>query len=163
MVVGLGSNLGDRRATLLAAIAEVAAIGQVEVVARSSLWQTSPVGGPPQDDFYNAAVLLRTSVRPEAILDSLLAIEARHGRRRAGRNLPRTLDLDLLWIDGVVITLPALEVPHPRLHERAFALAPLLEVAPDAADPRTGAAYAAILAGVDQGGIRRLPWDGPPR
>jgi 2-amino-4-hydroxy-6-hydroxymethyldihydropteridine diphosphokinase len=163
MVVGLGSNLGDRRATLRAAIAEVSAIDQVQLVARSSLWQTSPVGGPPQDDFYNAAVLLRTSVCPEAILDCLLAIEATHGRRRAGRNLPRTLDLDLLWIDSAVITLPALEVPHPRLHERAFALVPLLEVAPDAADPRTGTAYAAILAGLDHGGIRRLPWDGPPR
>jgi 2-amino-4-hydroxy-6-hydroxymethyldihydropteridine diphosphokinase len=163
MVVGLGSNLGDRRATLLDAIAAMAAIDRAEVIARSSLWQTSPVGGPPQDDFYNAATLLRTAIDPQAILAALLAIEARFGRRRTGRNLPRTIDLDLLWIEGVAVTLPALQVPHPRLHERAFALAPLIEVAPDASDPRTGAAYSAILATLDQTGIRRLPWDEPPR
>jgi 2-amino-4-hydroxy-6-hydroxymethyldihydropteridine diphosphokinase len=165
MVVGLGSNLGERRETLLAAFAELAAIDQTQVVARSSLWQTSPVGGPPQDDFYNAAVLLRTSVAPETFLGALLAIERRFGRLRHGRerNMPRTLDLDLLWIEGVVVSLPALQVPHPRLHQRAFALAPLLEVAPDAADPRTGTAYSAILTGLEQGGIRRLPWNEPPR
>jgi 2-amino-4-hydroxy-6-hydroxymethyldihydropteridine diphosphokinase len=163
MVVGLGSNLGDRRATLLAAVGAIAATERVEVVARSSLWQTTPVGGPPQDDFYNAAILLRTPVDPEGILAALLAIEARFGRRRAGRNLPRTLDLDLLWIEGVTVALPSLKVPHPRLHQRAFALAPLIEVAPDAADPGTGTAYAAILATLNQGGIRRLPWGEPPR
>jgi 2-amino-4-hydroxy-6-hydroxymethyldihydropteridine diphosphokinase len=163
MVVGLGSNLGDRRATLLAAIGAMTATERVEVIARSSLWQTSPVGGPPQDDFYNAAVLLRTSVDPKAMLATLLAIEARFGRQRSGRNLPRTLDLDLLWIDGVAVTLPSLEVPHPRLRQRAFALAPLVEVAPDAVDPGTGTAYSAILAKLDQRGIRRLPWGEPPR
>ena len=153
----MGSNLGDRRATLLSAFEEMAAIDGVELVARSSLWQTAPVGGPPQDDFFNAATLLRTSLDPADLLRALLAIEARFGRRRAGRNLPRALDLDLLWIEGVTVARPHLKVPHPRLHERAFALAPLLEVAPDAVDPRTGASYAALLSGLDKGGIRRLP------
>jgi 2-amino-4-hydroxy-6-hydroxymethyldihydropteridine diphosphokinase len=148
---------------LLGAIAAVAAIEGVQVVDRSSLWQTSPVGGPPQGDFYNAAVLLRTPVGPEQLLQALFAIEARFGRVRAGRNLPRTLDLDLLWIEGVAMTRPGLEIPHPRLPERAFALAPLLEVAPDAANPRTGVAYAAHLAKLDPRGIRRLPWGEAPR
>jgi len=153
----MGSNVGDRRATLFGALDAMAAIDGVEVVARSSLWQTTPVGGPPQDDFYNAAALLRTAMDPLDLLGALLAIESRFGRRRAGRNLPRTLDLDLLWIDGVTVALPGLKVPHPRLHDRAFALTPLLEIAPDATDPRTGVLYAALLARLDKGGIRRLP------
>jgi 2-amino-4-hydroxy-6-hydroxymethyldihydropteridine diphosphokinase len=163
MVVGLGSNVGDRRATLLAALHAIAKIDQVRPISRSSLWQTAPVGGPPQDDFYNAATLIQTPVDPETVLAALFGIEAAFGRVRAGRNLPRTLDLDLLWIDAVAITLPGLTVPHPRLSERAFALAPLVEVAPDAVDPRTGVAYAAILANLDRTGVRRLPWGEPPR
>jgi 2-amino-4-hydroxy-6-hydroxymethyldihydropteridine diphosphokinase len=163
MVVGLGSNLGDRRAALKGALAALRAAPGIELVACSSLWQTPPVGGPPQDDYYNAAALLRTSLEPEALLAVLLDIEAQFGRRRTGRNLPRTLDLDLLWIDGTAVSAPGLEVPHPRLHERAFALTPLVEVAPEACDPRTGMPYARILASTDRTGIRRLPWGGAPR
>jgi 2-amino-4-hydroxy-6-hydroxymethyldihydropteridine diphosphokinase len=162
-VVGLGSNLGDRRATLLGALDAIAKIDQFRPVARSSLWQTAPVGGPPQGDFYNAATLIETALGPQAILAALLAVELAFGRQRAGRNAPRTLDLDLLWIEAVAVTLPGLTVPHPRLAERAFALVPLVEVAPNAVDPRTGASYAAILAHLDRTGVRRLPWDGPPR
>jgi 2-amino-4-hydroxy-6-hydroxymethyldihydropteridine diphosphokinase len=163
MVVGLGSNVGDRLATLKGALAALKAAAGIELRARSSLWQTPPVGGPPQDDYYNAAALLETPLDPETVLAALLDIEARFGRLRTGRDMPRTLDLDLLWIDGTSVSAPGLEVPHPRLNDRPFALIPLVEVAPDAVDPRTGVAYARILASLDKTGIRRLPWDGAPR
>jgi 2-amino-4-hydroxy-6-hydroxymethyldihydropteridine diphosphokinase len=102
------------------------------VVARSNVWETAPVGGPEQPDFYNAAILLEWNDDPLALLDALLAIEAKLGRVREVRFGPRTIDLDILWIEGQTIDAPRLTVPHPRLHERAFAIAPLLEVAPKA-------------------------------
>jgi 2-amino-4-hydroxy-6-hydroxymethyldihydropteridine diphosphokinase len=101
------------------------------------------MGGPPQPEYLNAAVLLAFDGAPLELLDALLAIEARLGRVRAERWGPRTIDLDLLWIDGVAVEDARLEVPHPRLRERAFALVPLLEVAPEARDPRTGVRYVA--------------------
>jgi 2-amino-4-hydroxy-6-hydroxymethyldihydropteridine diphosphokinase len=157
-VIGLGSNLGDRRGTLEAAIAAIAAVPDVEVVARSSLWQTDPVGGPPQPDYYNAAVAVRTRLPLGRLMRELLAIEGRFGRVRGVPNAPRTLDLDLLWVEGQRVRLeepegPDLEVPHPRLHERAFALIPLLEVAPGAADPTTGKLYALLLAELGTEGV----------
>jgi 2-amino-4-hydroxy-6-hydroxymethyldihydropteridine diphosphokinase len=157
-VIGLGSNLGDRRATIDAAIEAIASLPDVEVVARSSLWKTDPVGGPPQPDFYNAAVAVRTRVPLARLMRELLAIEGRFGRVRSQRNDPRTLDLDLLWVEGVRLQLSEpdgldLEVPHPRLHERAFALIPLLEVAPGAADPTTGELYALVLAELGTEGV----------
>jgi 2-amino-4-hydroxy-6-hydroxymethyldihydropteridine diphosphokinase len=157
-VVGVGSNLGDRRATIERAIAAIASLPGVELVARSSLWQTEPVGGPPQPDFYNAAVALRTRMPLGRLMRELLAIEGRFGRVRGERNAPRTLDLDLLWVEGQAVRMsepdgPDLEVPHPRLHERAFALVPLLEVAPGAADPTTGKLYALLLAELGAEGV----------
>jgi 2-amino-4-hydroxy-6-hydroxymethyldihydropteridine diphosphokinase len=104
---------------------------------------TAPVGGPPQPEYFNAAARVAFDGEPEALLDALLAIEARLGRVRAERNGPRTIDLDVLWIEGVAHQSARLEVPHPRLRERAFALVPLLEVAPGARDPRSGETYAA--------------------
>jgi 2-amino-4-hydroxy-6-hydroxymethyldihydropteridine diphosphokinase len=136
-VIGLGSNLGDRRANLEAALAELAATARVERVSR--VIETKPVGGPEQPDFLNAAALVDFDGTPHALLDRLLAIEDELGRVRLERWGPRTIDLDLLWIDGVAVDdPPRLVVPHPRLRERAFALEPLREVAPDARDPRTG-------------------------
>ncbi len=111
------------------------------VLARSRIWETRPIGGPPQSDFLNAAVLALWADRPVVLLDRLMAIESVLGRVRGVRNGPRTIDLDLLWIDGLVVDEPRLVVPHPRLRERAFALAPLLEVVPDAIDPRRGDVY----------------------
>jgi 2-amino-4-hydroxy-6-hydroxymethyldihydropteridine diphosphokinase len=136
-VIGLGSNVGDRRSNLRAAVEALREVATV--LAESSVVETKPVGGPPQPDYLNAAALVSFEGSPRALLQSLLAIEARLGRVRAERWGPRTIDLDLLWIDGVVVSEPDLVVPHPRLTERAFALQPLLEVAPDAIDPRTGA------------------------
>lgn len=140
-VVGVGANLGDRLATMRAAVTELARDMRVEKTSR--VYATAPVGGPPQPEFLNAAVLVAYPGAALDLLDALLAVEARFGRVRAERWGPRTLDLDLLWIDGLAVDAPRLVVPHPRLHERAFALVPLLELVPDASDPRTGARYAA--------------------
>jgi 2-amino-4-hydroxy-6-hydroxymethyldihydropteridine diphosphokinase len=160
-VIGIGSNLGDRRATIEAAIEAIAALPGLELAARSSLWQTDPVGGPPQGHFLNAAVAVHTALPLGRLMRELLAIEARFGRVRGERNAPRTLDLDLLWVEGQRVRLsepdgPDLEVPHPRLHERAFALVPLLEVAPGAADPVTGKLYALLLAELGTEGVEPL-------
>jgi 2-amino-4-hydroxy-6-hydroxymethyldihydropteridine diphosphokinase len=138
-VVGLGANLGDRMATMRAAARHLSHVARVEKLSR--VYATAPVGGPSQPDFLNAAALVRCTGEPLALLDGLLAIEARLGRVRVERWGPRTIDLDLLWIDGLAIETPRLVVPHPRLCERAFALVPLLEIVPDARDPRTGEPY----------------------
>jgi len=140
-VVGLGANLGDRIAQLRAAAARVAELGAL--VARSNVYETDPVG-PPQPRYLNAAVAIETSLAPDELMKKLLAIEASMGRVRAEKNGPRTIDLDVLWIEGVARASDVLVVPHPRLTERAFALGPLLDVAPDARDPRTDRAYAEI-------------------
>jgi 2-amino-4-hydroxy-6-hydroxymethyldihydropteridine diphosphokinase len=139
-VVGIGANLGDRLAMMRAAVGEMSAFASID--RRSRVYETEPVGGPEQPAFLNAAALVSYPGAPLALLDALLAIEARFGRVRRERWGPRTIDLDVLWIDGVVVNDPRLVVPHPRLHERAFAVSPLLEVAPDARDPVTGRAYA---------------------
>jgi 2-amino-4-hydroxy-6-hydroxymethyldihydropteridine diphosphokinase len=164
-VIGIGSNLGDRLATLEGAIRAIEALPGLEVVGRSSVWQTRPVGGPPQPDFYNAALAVRSPLPPKQLMCELLEIEQRFGRTRGERNAPRTLDLDLLWIEGdggrvAGLGEGDLVVPHPRLHERAFALIPLLEVVPDAADPATGKLYATILAELGTEGVSPLDSSG---
>ena len=140
-VVGFGANLGDRLSTLRLALSELARSARVEKT--SHVYATAPVGGPPQPEFLNAAALVHYEGAPLGLLDELLSIEARLGRVRAERWGPRTVDLDLLWIDGLAIDSARLLVPHPRLHERAFALVPLLEIVPGARDPRTGTQYTA--------------------
>jgi 2-amino-4-hydroxy-6-hydroxymethyldihydropteridine diphosphokinase len=158
VVIGLGSNLGNRRANIAAAAAAIEDLPGIDVVRFSTLWRTDPVGGPPQPDYYNAAMAVRSRIPLARLMRELLAIEARFGRTRAERNAPRTLDLDLLWVEGQRIRLsepdgPDVEVPHPRLHERAFALVPLLEVAPRAVDPTTGKRYAEVLAELGAAGV----------
>jgi len=113
---------------------------RVHVVAGSRVYETAPVG-PPQPDYLNAALLVETDLAPEALLDALLAVERELGRERRARWGPRVLDLDVLWIEGIAVDTPRLVVPHPHLRERAFALAPMLELVPDARDPRTGEPY----------------------
>lgn len=146
VVIGLGANLGDRLATLREAASRIGALASI--VRRSHVWETAPVGGPEQPDFLNAALLAEWRETPLALLDALMRIEFELGRVRGVRNGPRTIDLDVLWIEGLVVDEPRLVVPHPRLHLRAFALAPLLEVAPDAVDPRSGERF---VAPVDPG------------
>jgi 2-amino-4-hydroxy-6-hydroxymethyldihydropteridine diphosphokinase len=147
IVIGLGSNLGDREANIEAAIAALRA-PDLHVLRRAALYETPPAGGPPQGDYLNSAVLIVTSIPAHDLLDRCLAVERSLGRVRpdAERWGPRTIDLDLLWIEGEAIVEPDLEVPHPRLQERVFALRPLLDLAPDATDFRTGLAFATLPA-----------------
>ena len=153
--VGLGANLGDPQATLKHALAALAALPQTERVAQSSLYRTAPLqaSGP---DFINAVAELRTALEPQALLRALQAIESQHGRERPYLNAPRTLDLDLLLFGQRVVQEPGLEVPHPRLHERAFVLQPLLELAPTLVHPRLGSLQLLLAATLDQR-IERLP------
>jgi len=138
-VVGLGANLGDRLAALQAAAREIDRALRIEATSR--VYATAPVGGPPQGEFLNAAVVVLLEGAPSGLMAVLLDIELRLGRVRGPRWGPRTIDLDLLWIDGVAIDSPSLTVPHPHLRARAFALAPLLDLVPDARDPKSGARY----------------------
>jgi 2-amino-4-hydroxy-6-hydroxymethyldihydropteridine diphosphokinase len=107
----------------------------------SHVYVTAPVGDIPQPNYLNAAALVEYEGTPEELLDILLAIEGKLGRVRGEKWGPRVIDLDLLWAEGIVSETPRLTVPHPRLQERAFALVPLLELVPDAIDPRTGERY----------------------
>jgi 2-amino-4-hydroxy-6-hydroxymethyldihydropteridine diphosphokinase len=126
------------------AVARLDAVASVRVVARSRFYETAPVDVLDQPEFLNAAVLVACSLRPSLLLDELLRIERELGRTRGADEIrfgPRRIDLDVLWIDGIAVDDVRLTVPHPRLARRAFALLPMLEVAPDAKDPRTGEAY----------------------
>lgn len=127
VVLGLGSNLGDRRAHLRAA---VAGWGD-EVVAVSDVYETAPVGGPEQGPFLNLVLVVATDRPAPAVLGRCQELEAEAGRVRTERWGPRTLDVDVLWIDGERHATPELTVPHPRMDERAFVTVPLAEVAPD--------------------------------
>jgi 2-amino-4-hydroxy-6-hydroxymethyldihydropteridine diphosphokinase len=129
--LGLGGNLGDVRATFERALAALASDPELELVARSALYRTAPWGPVEQPAFLNMAVLIRTTHSPHALLDRCLAIEGGEGRVRAERYGPRTLDIDILIFDDLALSDEKLTLPHPRLMERAFALVPLAEVAPD--------------------------------
>ncbi len=137
--VGLGANLGDREATLLRAVELLAETPAVEVVAVSRVRETDPVGYTAQPRFLNAAAAVETTLPPRELLERLLAVERELGRTRAGPRFgPRTIDLDLLVYGDVVADEPGLTVPHPRLHERRFALEPLAELDPDLVVPGYG-------------------------
>jgi 2-amino-4-hydroxy-6-hydroxymethyldihydropteridine diphosphokinase len=139
--IGLGANLGaDPSATLTQAARGLAALPETRVAALSGIWRSAPVdaGGP---DFLNAVVALDTALAPLDLLDALQAIEQAHGRERPYRHAPRTLDLDLLLYDELVLDTPRLTLPHPRLGERAFVLCPLLEIDPGLARLAVGDAW----------------------
>ena len=138
--VGLGSNLDDPRSQVTRAIAELGAIAETRLVKQSSLYRTEPVGYAAQPDFINAVAEVDTALDAPRLLGELHAIEARHRRVRSFANAPRTLDLDLLLFGSEKIDTAPLVVPHPRMHERAFVLEPLLEIAPDAVIPGRGSA-----------------------
>ena len=137
--VGLGANLGDRETTIRRAVELLADTVGVEVLAVSALRETDPVGVEDQPRFLNGAAELETTLEPRAVLEALLGIERVLGRVRDGLRFgPRTIDLDLLLYDDEAIDEPGLTVPHPRLHERRFALEPLAELAPALAIPGHG-------------------------
>lgn len=129
--LGLGSNVGDRWGHLRAA---VDALRDHGLVAVSPVYETAPVGGPEQDPFLNLVVQLSTTVAPEELLGLCQRLETAAGRVRDVRWGPRSLDVDVLWIDGVSVDHPDLQVPHPRMWERRFVLAPLRDLAPDLVD-----------------------------
>jgi len=128
--VGIGSNLEDPRAQVQAAFQELDKLPHTRVVKKSSLYRSAPIGYADQPDFINAVAEIETSLSADEILVQLKAIETRHGRTRSFANAPRTLDLDLLLYGDARIRAKGLVVPHPRMHERAFVLKPLLEIAP---------------------------------
>ncbi len=138
VLLALGSNIGDRAATLRSAVQHIAQLPGTTVLAVSSFIETEPVGGPPgQGKYLNGAMMIETPLSPWDILPLLLDIERHLGRDRSRevRNGPRTADIDLLFYDEQIIDTPGLAVPHPRLHERKFVLEPLMQIAPDFMHP----------------------------
>ena len=153
--IGIGANLGDTHANVLDALERLTWTPGVRLLRASSLYRTAPVDAAG-DDYVNAVAEVDTSLSPRALLAALHGIEQAHGRERPYRNAPRTLDLDLLlYDDDIIDDAPALVVPHPRMHERAFVLAPLAELAPGLRIPGRGR-VADLLPGVAAQAIERL-------
>ena len=153
-VLALGSNLGDRGDILQGGVNAIAGIEGVQVTGVSPVYETVPVGGPPQPDYLNAVVLADITIPALDLLDRLHEVEAAFDRVRLVRWGPRTLDIDIITVAGEHSDDPDLTLPHPRAHERAFVLAPWHDVDPDAMLPGHGP-VADLLVGVDQTGIRR--------
>lgn len=155
--VALGSNLGDSQRTLSRAIEALDTLPSTAVTGRSRFYRTAPWGFCDQPDFINAAVRVHTALSPHRLLDALLAIEAAAGRVRDGERWgPRTLDLDLLHMDGITLDDRRLTLPHPRIRERAFVLAPLADIAPGLVLPGQGGVIE-LLRQVDATGCAALP------
>jgi 2-amino-4-hydroxy-6-hydroxymethyldihydropteridine diphosphokinase len=155
-VLAIGANLGDRLGTLTECVQAIGAIGDTDVLAISPVYQTAPVGGPPQPDYLNAVLIVSTGLSPRELLEAAHRIEAEAGRVRAERFGPRTLDIDIISYSGEISGDPELTLPHPRAHERAFVLAPWHDIDPAAQIPGRGP-VATLLAGLDTSGIRREP------
>ena len=137
--IGLGANLSQPHATINAALALLNTLPQTQVLSTSSFYASAPIDADG-DDYVNAVAALETSMGPQALLAALQKIELELGRVRSYRNAPRTLDCDLLLFDQQIIASPSLQVPHPRMHQRAFVLLPLLEIAPTIVLPGLGLA-----------------------
>jgi 2-amino-4-hydroxy-6-hydroxymethyldihydropteridine diphosphokinase len=152
--VGIGANLGDARANVDDALARLAALPASRLLRHSAQYRTAPIASSG-DDYINAVACLDTELSAPELLAALHAIELAHGRERPYRNAPRTLDLDILLYGEQRIALPTLQVPHPRMTERAFVLVPLLEIAPDIAIPGHGPARP-LLARLAGQGIARI-------
>jgi 2-amino-4-hydroxy-6-hydroxymethyldihydropteridine diphosphokinase len=153
--VGIGSNLERPREQVLQAFAELEKIPATRLTRRSSLYRSAPMGYADQPDFVNAVAEIDTSLSPAEILVQLKDIETRHGRRRSFPNAPRTLDLDLLLFEKTICRDAGLLLPHPRMHERAFVLKPLVEIAPDIAVPGHGVAKE-LLGRCEKQDIQRI-------
>ena len=154
--IALGSNLGNSLETLESAVATIASTSGILVKGRSHWYQTKAISSSPQPDYLNGCVILQTTHSPIVLLNTLLEIEQQFGRVRRERNDPRTLDLDLLLFDDIVLNEPELQIPHPRMVERAFVLVPLAEIAPDWIEPISGKAIAELAQAVDYSGVQKL-------
>ncbi len=154
--LGLGSNLGSRFANLRAAV--VALLPAVRVLVESSIYETPPWGMTDQPAFLNMVLRGETSLSPEELLQTLKQLESRLGRVPSIRYGPRLIDIDILFYDDLVLVSPELTIPHPRLHERAFVLVPLAEIAADLVHPCLGKTIRALLETVDPSGMQRLEW-----
>jgi 2-amino-4-hydroxy-6-hydroxymethyldihydropteridine diphosphokinase len=148
--VGIGSNIGEPRRQLQTALKELSGLPNTRITATSGFYRSAPLGYLDQPEFLNAVVELETGLPPEALLDNLQEIEKTHGRQRPFAGAPRTLDLDLLLYGDAALATPRLTVPHPRMHERAFVLRPLAEIAPEVAIPGRGPARGLLPACGDQ-------------
>ena len=155
--LGLGSNLDDRQRNLERALQALAL--SVHLIAASPLYETAPWGYEHQPSFLNQVAQAETSLLPLDLLKYLKDIEARLGRQPTIRYGPRLIDLDLLLYDDLLLEAPGLQIPHPRMHERAFVLAPLADLAPDLVHPVLGRTVRELLAGLDQSGVVRLNRD----
>jgi 2-amino-4-hydroxy-6-hydroxymethyldihydropteridine diphosphokinase len=153
-VLGLGGNIGDTRGLMAAAVDHLSRHPEIKVEAVSALYRTPPWGKTDQPPFLNAAVRIETRLSPEDLLQTVLNVEQALGRRRAERWGPRTIDIDILLYGTVAVDQPGLHIPHPRLKERAFALAPLVDVMPDA--EVMGRPATEWLAASDRAGMQRL-------
>jgi 2-amino-4-hydroxy-6-hydroxymethyldihydropteridine diphosphokinase len=155
-VLSVGANLGDRLGTLQGCVQAISRLPDTDVLAVSPVYETAPVGGPPQPDYLNAVLLIRTGLAPRDLLTAIGGIEARFGRVRAERFGPRTLDVDIISYAGQVSDDPELTLPHPRAHERMFVLLPWSDLEPTAELPGHGP-IAALAAGLDRAGVRPVP------
>lgn len=153
--IALGSNLDDPQRQLRSALAALAALPDTRLVRASSFYRSAPVGYADQPDFVNGVAAIETGLAPRALLEALLAIERRHGRVRDFLNAPRTLDLDIIAYGNRTVDEPGLAIPHPRLHERAFVVIPLAEIAPDATIPGRGSVRE-LQARVDRDSVTRV-------
>ncbi|MGH2412524.1 MAG: 2-amino-4-hydroxy-6-hydroxymethyldihydropteridine diphosphokinase [Microcystaceae cyanobacterium] len=150
--IALGSNLGDSFTILDNALKFLTQTPAITLISRSRWYKTTPIG-PPQPDYLNGCAVLQVQLTPEQVLETLLSIEDQFGRVRRERWGPRTLDLDLLLYDDLILNTPQLQIPHPRMRERAFVLVPLAEIAPNWIDPLSGKAIAQLLKTVDCSGV----------
>ncbi|QLE55252.1 2-amino-4-hydroxy-6-hydroxymethyldihydropteridine diphosphokinase [Nostoc sp. TCL26-01] len=153
--IALGSNLGDSLAILQAATTELAAIPGIQLDAISSWYKTKAVG-PPQPDYLNGCVTLQVDMSPQQLLATLLAVEQKFGRVRQQRWGARSLDLDLLLYDDLILNTPTLQIPHPRMCDRAFVLVPLAEIAPDWVEPVSGYVIKELVKQVDCSDVHLL-------
>ncbi|APD08930.1 MULTISPECIES: 2-amino-4-hydroxy-6-hydroxymethyldihydropteridine diphosphokinase [Thermus] len=153
--VGLGSNLGDRAGYLLAALSRLSRLPKTRLCRLSPVYETAPVG-PPQPFYLNLVAELDTGLGPRELLQALLEVEKALGRERKERWGPRTIDLDLLLYGDLVLEEEGLQVPHPRLHERAFVLVPLVDLLPEGRHPTLGVRFAELLAALDASGVSLL-------
>jgi len=147
--IALGSNIGESEAILEGALKTIEQTPGITIKAQSSWYKTAPVGGPSQPDYLNGAAILQVQLSPQKLLKTLLKIEQKFGRVRRERWAPRTLDLDLLLFDDLIIETPELEIPHPRMTQRAFVLVPLAEIAPDWIEPVTGESISQLAQKLD--------------